>query len=181
MRRARALLGVDVSYLSLNDEAEGKTYIRVTDGSVSALFQDIVLGMGEGLGGLVAQTARPYATSDYFNDKRFHHTSPIDTGVHDEGLTAILGVPLAIGSKVIGVLFASDRNTREFTPDEVVLLVRGDDPGALARALAAELESTMDCAVTVGAAGPACGPKALAEAHAEAARCSTTTNGVAPT
>jgi PAS domain-containing protein len=98
VRRARALLGVDVSYLSLNDEAEGKTYIRVSDGSVSAEFQQIVLGMGEGLGGLVAQTARPYATSDYFNDDRFKHTRHIDSGVEDEGLTAILGVPLAIGT-----------------------------------------------------------------------------------
>ncbi|MBE8519703.1 helix-turn-helix domain-containing protein [Amycolatopsis sp. H6(2020)] len=132
VRRARALLGVDVSYLSLNNEAEGKTYIRVSDGSVSAEFQQIVLGMGEGLGGLVAQTARPYATSDYFNDDRFKHTRHIDSGVEDEGLTAILGVPLAIGPKVLGVLFASDRAAREFSADEVALLSSLADHAAIA-------------------------------------------------
>ncbi|MFG1643098.1 helix-turn-helix domain-containing protein [Amycolatopsis sp. NPDC049252] len=142
VRRARALLGVDVSYLSLNKETEGKTYVRVSDGSVSAEFQQIVLGMGEGLGGLVAQTARPYATSDYFNDDRFRHTRHIDSGVKDEGLTAILGVPLAIGSKVLGVLFASDRGTREFSADEVALLSSLADHAAIALDSANLLDQT---------------------------------------
>ena len=142
VRRARALLGVDVSYLSLNNEAEGKTYIRVSDGSVSAEFQQIVLGMGEGLGGLVAQTARPYSTADYFNDERFRHTRHIDSGVKDEGLTAILGVPLAIGPKVLGVLFASDRGTREFSADEVALLSSLADHAAIALDSANLLDQT---------------------------------------
>ncbi|NBH05861.1 GAF domain-containing protein, partial [Amycolatopsis sp. SID8362] len=142
VRRARALLGVDVSYLSLNREAENKTYVRVSDGSVSAEFQQIVLGMGEGLGGLVAQTARPYATSDYFTDERFKHTRHIDSGVKDEGLTAILGVPLAIGPKVLGVLFASDRATREFTADEVALLSSLADHAAIALDSANLLDQT---------------------------------------
>ncbi|WP_410596379.1 helix-turn-helix domain-containing protein [Amycolatopsis sp. lyj-23] len=142
VRRARALLGVDVSYLSLNNEAEGKTYIRVSDGSVSAEFQQIVLGMGEGLGGLVAQTARPYATSDYFHDDRFKHTRHIDSGVEDEGLTAILGVPLAIGPKVLGVLFASDRSAREFSADEVALLSSLADHAAIALDSANLLDQT---------------------------------------
>ncbi|MET8849125.1 GAF domain-containing protein [Amycolatopsis sp. NPDC004625] len=142
VRRARALLGVDVSYLSLNNEAEGKTYIRVSDGSVSAEFQQIVLGLGEGLGGLVAQTARPYATSDYFTDERFKHTRHIDSGVQDEGLTAILGVPLAIGPKVLGVLFASDRAAREFSADEVALLSSLADHAAIALDSANLLDQT---------------------------------------
>ncbi|NIH82158.1 helix-turn-helix domain-containing protein [Amycolatopsis viridis] len=122
VRRARTLLGADVSYLSLNDETAGRTYMRVTDGCVSPLFKEVILGMGEGLGGLVAQSARPYATPDYFRDERFRHTSPIDEAVRDEGLAAILGVPLSLGGTVIGVLYASDRTPRDFTPDEVALL-----------------------------------------------------------
>src|SRR5215212_7165167 len=55
VRRARQLLGTDTAYLTLNDNARGDTYMRVTDGSVSARFQALRLGMGEGLGGLVAQ------------------------------------------------------------------------------------------------------------------------------
>ncbi|MGW6918653.1 helix-turn-helix domain-containing protein [Kitasatospora sp. NPDC054939] len=122
VRRARLLLGTDTAYLTLPDEAAGDTYMRVTDGSVSVLFQTLRLGLGDGLGGLVAQTARPYATPDYRTDDRFRHTETIDAGVLDEGLVAIIGVPLLIGGQVIGVLFAADRAARAFSPDEVALL-----------------------------------------------------------
>ncbi|GAA4990274.1 helix-turn-helix domain-containing protein [Kitasatospora paranensis] len=128
VRRARLLLGTDTAYLTLPDEQAGDTYMRVTDGSVSPLFQELRVPLGKGLGGLVAQTARPYATRDYPMDGRFDHTRTIDAGVVDEGLVAILGVPLLLGSstreggKVIGVLFAADRTARAFSPDEVALL-----------------------------------------------------------
>ncbi|TFV54586.1 GAF domain-containing protein, partial [Geodermatophilus sp. DF01-2] len=122
VRRARQLLGTDVSYLTLNDDGRGDTYMRVTDGSVSARFQALRLPMGAGLGGLVAQTAAPYATARYFADPRFQHTDDINGGVAEEGLVAILGVPLVRGSRVIGVLFAADRNERLFDRSEVSLL-----------------------------------------------------------
>ncbi|MFC8953086.1 helix-turn-helix domain-containing protein [Streptomyces sp. NPDC057101] len=122
VQRARSLLGTEVAYLSLNDPAAGDTYMRVTEGSVSARFQQVRLGMGEGLGGLVAQTARPYVTDDYFEDPRFQHTRTIDAAVRDEGLVAILGVPLSLGSQVIGVLFAADRRARVFEREQVALL-----------------------------------------------------------
>ncbi len=122
VQRARSLLGTEVAYLSLNDPVAGDTYMRVTEGSVSARFQQLRLGMGEGLGGLVAQTARPYATESYFDDPRFQHTWTIDSGVRDEGLVAILGVPLTLGSQVIGVLFAADRRARVFEREQIALL-----------------------------------------------------------
>ncbi|MET9773934.1 helix-turn-helix domain-containing protein [Streptomyces sp. NPDC006367] len=122
VQRARSLLGTDVAYLSLNDPVRGDTYMRVTEGSVAARFQQLRLGMGEGLGGLVAQTARPYVTEDYFEDDRFRHTRAIDTGVRDEGLVAILGVPLMLGPHVIGVLFAADRRARVFEREQIALL-----------------------------------------------------------
>ncbi|MFJ5674157.1 helix-turn-helix domain-containing protein [Streptomyces sp. NPDC093097] len=128
VRRARTLLGTATAYLTLPDAAAGDTYMRVTDGSVSALFQGLRLGLGDGLGGLVAQNAKPYVTPDYRTDHRFRHTRTIDAGVLDEGLVAILGVPLLLGSgnggggEVIGVLFAADRTPRAFSPDEVALL-----------------------------------------------------------
>ncbi|OII65806.1 diguanylate phosphodiesterase [Streptomyces sp. CC53] len=122
VQRARSLLRTEVAYLSLNDPVRGDTYMRVTDGSVSARFQQLRLGMGEGLGGLVAQTARPYVTDSYFDDERFRHTRSIDAGVRDEGLVAILGVPLTLGSQVIGVLFAADRRARVFEREQIALL-----------------------------------------------------------
>jgi hypothetical protein len=122
VHRARQLLGTDTAYLTLNDDARGDTYMRVTDGTVSAWFQSLRLPMGAGLGGLVAQTAAPYATDSYFTDTRFRHTEDINGGVAEEGLVAILGVPLLRGSQVIGVLYAADRTQRTFERSEVALL-----------------------------------------------------------
>jgi DNA-binding PucR family transcriptional regulator len=122
VRRARQLLGRDVTYLTLNDEERGDTYMRITNGSTSAEFQALRLPMGAGLGGLVAQTAKPYATTEYLKDERYRHTDAIDSGVQDEGLVSILGVPLRLGSRVIGVLYAADRRPRPFAHEEVALL-----------------------------------------------------------
>jgi len=122
VHRARQLLGTDVAYMTLTDAERGDTYMRVTDGSVSARFQRVRLPPGAGLGGLVAQTAAPYSTPNYQADARFAHQRDIDDAVAEEGLVAILGVPLALGTHVIGVLFAANRQIRPFAREEVSLL-----------------------------------------------------------
>ncbi|MFG1947940.1 helix-turn-helix domain-containing protein [Nonomuraea sp. NPDC048826] len=122
VHRARQLLATDTAYLTLHDPDRGDTYMRVTDGSISAKFRSLRLAMGSGLGGLVAQTAIPYATADYFADARFRHKHDIDEAVTEEGLVAILGVPLRLGQRVIGVLFAANRSARPFHQEEVSLL-----------------------------------------------------------
>ncbi|MFE2548257.1 helix-turn-helix domain-containing protein [Streptomyces sp. NPDC059355] len=152
VHRARMLLGTDVAYLTLNDQVIGDTFMRVTDGSVSAAFQQLRLGMGEGLGGLVAQTARPYASADYRTDDRFRHTDTIDNGVREEGLRGILGVPLRVGTRVIGVLYAADRAVRDFAPDAVALLSSLADHAAVAIDSARLLEETRTALVELGVA-----------------------------
>lgn len=136
VHRARSLLDADITYMTLNDDERGDTYMRVTDGSTSAVFQRLRLPMGAGLGGLVAQTATPYVTSNYLEDERFRHTAEIDKGVTEEGLVAILGVPMRLGSRVIGVLFASNRSPRPFAREEVALL------GSLAAHAAIAIDTT---------------------------------------
>ncbi|MED7950999.1 helix-turn-helix domain-containing protein [Kitasatospora sp. NPDC058406] len=162
VRRARMLLGTDTAYLTLPDEAAGDTYMRVTDGSVSVLFQTLRLSLGDGLGGLVAQTARPYASPDYRADDRFHHTGTIDAGVLDEGLVAIIGVPLLLGGRVIGVLFAADRSPRTFSPDEVALLC------TLAAHAAIALDTAKSLADTRAALAELNTANALIRAHSDA-------------
>jgi GAF domain-containing protein len=122
VRRARQLLGADMAYLSLNDEEEGASYMKVTDGSVSAEFRTLRLPLGTGLLGLVAQTGAPYYTDDYQHDQRFKHREYIDHAVNDERIRAILGVPLIVEGKVIGALLAGHRSVRPFPADEVSLL-----------------------------------------------------------
>ncbi len=122
VHRARTLVGTDVAYLTLYDEARGDTYMRATDGSVSAAFQQLRLPLGAGLGGLVAETRTPYWTDDYPSDDRFRHTAMIDAAVGEEGLVAICGTPLIVDGRFVGVLFASNRTKRPFSRDEISLL-----------------------------------------------------------
>ncbi len=122
VHRARGLLRTDVAYLSMLDDTGTETYMRVTDGSVSARFQRVRIPLGRGLGGLVAQTGQPYSTANYLPDDRFRHTDEIDGSVADEGLVSILGVPLLLGRRVIGVLYAANRSERPWARDEVALL-----------------------------------------------------------
>ncbi len=142
VRRARTLLRADVAYLTLFDPDRGDTYMRATAGSVSARFQALRLPVGAGLGGLVAQTRRPYWSADYPADEQFRHTSEIDAAVSDEGLIGICGTPLLVGDEFVGVLFASNRTRREFHHDEVALL------GSLAALAAVSLVQSRRAAAT---------------------------------
>ncbi|WP_215812966.1 GAF domain-containing protein [Pimelobacter sp. 30-1] len=120
--RARTLLGADMSYLSLMDEARGVSYVKVTDGSLTPDFKKLRLPLGTGLLGLVAQEGEPYFTEDYRTDARFFHRRYIDDAVDGEQVRAILGVPLKVGGKVIGALLATHRRVRRFPASEVALL-----------------------------------------------------------
>jgi GAF domain-containing protein len=122
VRRARLLLGADMTYLSLNDEREGASYMKVTDGALTPEFRQLRLPLGTGLLGLVAQTGEPYFTEDYQSDQRFVHREYIDTAVEGERIRAILGVPLVVEGQVIGALLAVHRTVRPFPPREVTLL-----------------------------------------------------------
>ncbi|TDW91615.1 helix-turn-helix domain-containing protein [Kribbella sp. VKM Ac-2566] len=145
VHRARTLVGTDVAYLTLYDETRGDTYMRATDGSVSAAFQQLRLPLGAGLGGLVAETYKPYWTADYPSDHRFRHTTPIDDAVGEEGLVAICGTPLVVDGAFVGVLFASNRTRRPFSRDEVSLL------GSLATLAAVTLVQVRAAAETAAA------------------------------
>jgi DNA-binding PucR family transcriptional regulator len=153
VRRARSLIGTDVSYLTLYDPEAGDTFMRATDGSVSAEFQVVRLSFGDGLGGLVAKSRKPYWTADYFHDARFAHTGPIDSAVGDEGLVAICGTPLLAEGEFLGVLFAANRSPRPFSPDQVALLA------SLAALAAVSIVQTRAAAETADALAQ------LSEAH----------------
>lgn len=152
VRRARKLLDADVAYMTLNDEERGDTYMRVTDGSVSAHFQQLRLPLGTGLGGLVAQNATPYVTDNYREDPRFQHTIDIDTGVAEEGIVSILGVPMRLGTRVVGVLFAANRFARPFGREDVTLLASFGDHAAVAIDNARLLDETRRALAELSAA-----------------------------
>ena len=123
VRRARQLLGTDVSYLTLNDDAarphlhagHRRHGVGPLPGAAAADGRGARRpGRPDGRALRDGRTTSP--------TRRFRHTAEINDGVRDEGLVAILGVPLIRGSQVIGVLYAADRSERSFDRSEVALL-----------------------------------------------------------
>ena len=130
VQRGRTLTGADICYLSLNDFDRGDTYIRTTTGTRTDVFKRVRLRYGDGLGGLVAKEGRPYYSSDYLHDERFVHV--VDAEVEAEGMVSVLGVPLKLGERVIGVLFIGNRYLSSFGQEEVAFLEALGDHGAVA-------------------------------------------------
>ncbi|MGF1430228.1 helix-turn-helix domain-containing protein [Kitasatospora sp. LaBMicrA B282] len=121
-RRARLLIGVDMSYISYTDEKEGYVYIRTSDGHTSTLSVGLRLPGAEGLGSSVLRNPSPFWTADYLADERISHSKAIDEVVRAEGLHAIMGVPLSHRNHPLGVLYVADRNIRQFSTDEIALM-----------------------------------------------------------
>lgn len=150
VRRGRQLLDADAAYLMLVDEDRHDTYMRVTEGTTSPDFPKIRLHLGEGLGGRVAETMTAHWTRDYVRDTRYLHA--IDDIVLEENLVAILGVPLKIGRRLLGVLFASHRSPRDFSRDEVSLLSSLGDHAAIAIENASLFQEARDAVAALEAA-----------------------------
>lgn len=150
VRRGRQLLDADAAYLMLVDEDRHDTYMRVTEGTTSPDFPKIRLHLGEGLGGRVAETMTAHWTRDYVQDTRYLHA--IDDIVLEENLVAILGVPLKIGRRLLGVLFASHRSPRDFSRDEVSLLSSLGDHAAIAIENASLFQEARDAVAALEAA-----------------------------
>ncbi|MDV9169070.1 helix-turn-helix domain-containing protein [Streptomyces sp. W16] len=147
VRRARLLLHVDMAYISLNDQERGDTYVRTADGTISALTEGFRVPETQGIGAASARNRAPVWTSDYLNDDRIPHSDLIDTVVREEGLSAILAVPLRCADQVIGVLYTADRTARSFTTDEVSLMASLADHAAAAIEHARVLDEARDSTV----------------------------------
>ncbi|MBW0093061.1 GAF domain-containing protein [Pseudonocardia sp. KRD-184] len=120
--RVRRLLGCACSYLALVEPASGDALMRVTAGTRTAAIRSIRQRPGSGVGGYVIETGQPIATSNYCTDPRLRRERPVASAVELEGLVAIAGVPITIGTRVFGALFAAERHERAFGQSEIALL-----------------------------------------------------------
>jgi GAF domain-containing protein len=128
--RTRALTGTDSAYITLIDAQRADVYVRASAGIRTDVFRRNRLGMGRGLGGVVASSGMSYSTNDYLADSRISHD--VDPIVREEGLVAILGVPLRTPDGIIGVLYASHHDEHAFDQAERHLVEMLADHAAVA-------------------------------------------------
>lgn len=142
--RARGLMVADVAYLTEHHDDALK--VRITSGVVAPELRNLFVPVGMGLASKVVTQRTPQWTSVYEETRDIPHDRGIDAAVAAEGLVALLGVPLLAGNEVLGALFAANRTSYEFSPDEVALLGAFADHAAIVLQTARLLETARSAA-----------------------------------
>lgn len=97
VERARTLASAESGFVYLLDDDGQSLELMLALGAIEP-FLGLRLAPGEGLSGIVWQTARPLVVNDYdrwpWRSRQFQNS----------GILSIAGVPLTAGSRVIGVL-----------------------------------------------------------------------------
>lgn len=120
--RTKRLLECDVAYLSAGVEGEEYFAVRAWSGTLSPSFLGTRVSVGKGVGGAVAATRQPVQVEDYAQAPEIEHNDYLDEHVSGEGIRTLLGVPLEIDGRLLGVLFAGRRTTQLFDDSEIVLV-----------------------------------------------------------
>ena len=120
--RARRLLGSQVAWLSAYDASLDAFHVQATDGALTGRTGNMHAAKDFGIVSLVVKTRLPFTTADYLHDTRFPHDPQLDTTFRDEGIAAVVGVPLLWEDEVIGLLFVADRYHRTHTAHNISIL-----------------------------------------------------------
>lgn len=120
--RLRDLLDVDNAAVLLADE-RGDLTVKAAHGIEQAVI-GMQLPAGRGFAGRVASAGKPIAL--YGDEPRQTVINPVL-----EEVRALLGLPLIVDDRVVGVLHVGSLGERRFTEDEVALLQLAADRAAL--------------------------------------------------
>ena len=120
--RARNLLGAHVAWFSFYNPEADEMQAQVTDGAIYRETTTMTTKRHLGSSSIVFATKMPFTTTDYLSDQRFQHDPKLDVIFRNEGVAALVGVPLLLENEVVGLLFVADRYHRSHTALEVSIL-----------------------------------------------------------
>jgi Osmosensitive K+ channel histidine kinase len=135
--RAREMLAVDTCAVLLLDEATNELVARAAVGIEEEVEQGVRIPVGGGFAGRVAASKQPVILDDV------DHADVLNPILRQKGIKSMLGVPLLVGSRVLGVLHVGTLVPRIFDEGDVELLQFVSDRAAVAidHARAFEAES----------------------------------------
>lgn len=121
VRRTSQLLQADVSWIGLLDE-DGAT-LRIFDswGARHPQFEQMVVSMGVGLGG-VALRKRETIVAENYADYTEGTPDMVHSTMRAEGVVSAMCAPMLRGSTMVGALYAANRRRTHFRPEHVSLL-----------------------------------------------------------
>lgn len=134
VRRIRKAMRTDVCSFYLYDEALESLVLMETIGLRTQAVGRVILPLGEGLVGLVAQRSEPLNLEDAQSHPRFRYFE--STG--EERYSSFLGIPIIHQRRMLGVLVVQQAEKRRYNDEDEAFLVTmaAQLAGVLAHALA---------------------------------------------
>jgi serine phosphatase RsbU (regulator of sigma subunit)/anti-sigma regulatory factor (Ser/Thr protein kinase) len=123
--RIAEIVHCDTSAILLAEGETGMLRARAAKG-IEEVQQGVAVPIGSGFAGRIAAERRPVAISD-LNDP-----DALDPHLREKGIRSLLGVPLVVEGRVIGVMHVGSLTPRAFTAHETELLKLAGDRAALA-------------------------------------------------
>lgn len=125
LERIRDSLEVDTAAVLLLDEDRGVLVARAARGLEEEVRQGIQVPLARGFAGRVAAEARPIIID-------LDHAEVVNPILRQKGIRSMLGVPVHVEDRVIGVMHIGTLVRRDFDEDDVTLLQLAADRAALA-------------------------------------------------
>jgi putative methionine-R-sulfoxide reductase with GAF domain len=116
LTRVRDVLDVDTAAVLLIDQASRDLVATAASGLEEEVRQGVRIPMGAGFAGRIAAEVRPIVLEDV------EHADVYNPILRDKGIRSLLGTPLVIEGRVIGVIHVGSLSTRRFHPEDVDLL-----------------------------------------------------------
>src|SRR5436305_1798094 len=125
LERIRDSLEVDTAAVLLLDEDRGVLVARAARGLEEEVRQGVQVPLARGFAGRVAAEARPIIID-------LDHAEVVNPILRQKGIRSMLGVPVHVEDRVIGVMHIGTLVRRNFDEDDVTLLQLAADRAALA-------------------------------------------------
>jgi serine phosphatase RsbU (regulator of sigma subunit)/anti-sigma regulatory factor (Ser/Thr protein kinase) len=126
LERIRTALDVDTAAVLLLDEDRGVLVARAARGLEEEVRQGVQVPLARGFAGRVASQGQPIIIEDL---SRAEVVNPL---LHQRGIRSLLGVPIQVEGRVIGVMHVGTLQARTFGEDDVAALQLAADRAALA-------------------------------------------------
>jgi PAS domain S-box-containing protein len=116
--RIKAFLGVDTAAVLLLDAHEEILVAYAASGLEEEVEQGVRIPVGMGFAGRVASTRAPVVIEDV------DHADVLNPLLREKGIKSLLGVPLEVGDKLLGVLHVGSLTHRSFGDTDIEALRR---------------------------------------------------------
>ena len=131
IREATSAMGIDVCSLYLMTPPGRELLLTATNGLNEAMVGKVVMRVGEGITGWVAETRRPAVVPDVNKEPHWKWVPGLD----EDRFRSMLSVPIEAGPRLVGVLNVQTAEKREFGLGDIDFLraIAGQVAGILER------------------------------------------------